>query len=189
MKERKDKQVRDIINSCYHDIFNDLKKKYHNTDEIFGIPIEDIYQTAVIQFIEWVAHRDGPKLEQKINESYIRKAIVTNFKEEICRIQKKRELKNENREQIKGTLHSFDNIHFSEEIDYEEAIDHLGSKAKAFVKLRVREGASVREVRDKLDISSMREYYDIKGNIEKLLKKYGFKEEGDYETKTRTPKS
>lgn len=168
------KTVNKIIKEIYEETFLMCKSQYYNSDEILGQPTRDIYQNAVLKVVKWFKNRTGPELEKKKNEKYIKNAIYQNFKREISNLIEKQEIRDKNIDNVKQIVHPEKINKTDTEID--EIINKLGNKTRAFVKLRMK-GNTVREVKKKMDIDSMRQYYKIRDRVQTVLKNYGLENE------------
>jgi DNA-directed RNA polymerase specialized sigma24 family protein len=172
-----------LITAVYEDAQGLCRIKYNGSKVIYGVQFEDLFQQAVEQLLKQVSSlckKEDHEIKPRLTEAYVKNSLVQNFDNQVGMACRKREprVRPTNLNWIKEQYYPEESSgHEFESVEVRNLYSKLTGKARAFVRMLERDGLSIREIRRKLGIKSMRQFYRAQSNIQKLLERHGYTQE------------
>jgi len=175
-------QFNQIIAEVFDDTRNLCSIKYRGSSTIYGVPFDDLFQQAIEALLKQVVtlteEKTEAEIKSRLNAGYVKKSICQNFDNAVGMANRHRKprIRLSNLNWIKEQYYPDEvGSHDFEEVEVAELFKILKGKTKAFVRMMER-GETITQVTRKLGLS-MRQFYKVQANIQKLLKRHGFHRE------------
>lgn len=148
-------------------------------DFIYGETVDDMISESIVKFLSWIRENPHKKSLPELTDSYYVGSIMSNFGKELHLRKRKLDLVSNPEHCAKIKKHIYNDCFARDEIsgvEIKELKKTLGGKFKALLRM-IEEGYTIHEIQKRMNISSIRQYYNVIERLRCAMIERGYCEE------------